>query len=93
MSWCVGLTLEVGRARARELKDKGPLATDLNRRDLDSHPNPRHPILAFAITPNVPLFHHRDLRMTLGSVMSDISRWRNYYSSGVGCFRFFGLMR
>ena len=36
----------------------------LNRQDSDCHPNLRHPIFAFAITPNVLLFHHRDLRMT-----------------------------
>ena len=66
-----------------EKKATGPLANDLNRRDLDCHPNPRHPIFVFAITPIVLLFHHRDLRMTPGSVTSDISRWRKYDASGV----------
>ena len=40
-------------------KNKGPRAMHLNRRDLDCHPNLTHPIFVFAITPNVPLFHHR----------------------------------
>ena len=57
----------------------------LNRRDLDCHPNLRHQIFVFAITPNVLLFHHRNSRMTPVYVISDISGWREYYASGVGC--------
>ena len=65
----------------------------LSRRDLDCHPNLRHPILVFAITPNVLLFYHRDSRMTPVYVISDISGWREYYASGVGCFRTFSSRR
>ena len=31
-------------------------------------------------------FYHRDLRMTPVYVTSDISRWREYNASGVGCY-------
>ena len=76
----------VFREAGDEIEKKGPQAMHLNRQDLDCHPNLRHPIFAFAITPNVLLFHHRDLRMTPVYVTSDTSRWREYYASGVGCY-------
>ena len=57
---------------ARDKKNKGPRAMHLNRQDLDCHPNLRHAIFVFAITPNVLLFHHRDSRMTPIYVISDI---------------------
>ena len=47
------------RRAGMEKKDKEPLATDLNRRDLDYHPNLRYPNFVFVITPNLLLFHHR----------------------------------
>ena len=72
---------------------KGPRAMHLNRRDLDCHPNLTHPIFVFAITPNVLLFHNRVWRHFGISVISDISRWREYYASGVGCFRMFSSKR
>ena len=64
--------------------NKGPQAMHLNREDLDFHLNLRRPIFAFAITPNVLLFHHQDLRTTPVYVISDTSKWREYYASGVG---------
>ena len=76
-----------------EEKNKEPRAMHLDRRDLDCHLNLRHPIFVFAITPNVLLFHHRDSRMTPVCAISDISRWREYYASGVGCFRTFSSRR
>ena len=79
---------------ARDRKqNKEPRAMHLNRRDLDCHPNLRHQIFVFAITPNVLLFHHRDSRMTSVYAISDISGWCEYYASGVGCFRTFSSRR
>ena len=79
---------------ARDKKqNKGPRAMHLNRRDLDYHPNLRHQTFVFAIMPNVLIFHHRDSRMTPVYAISDISRWREYYASGVGCFRTFSSRR
>ena len=72
-------------------KSKGPRAMHMNRRDLDCHPNLTHPIFVFAITANVLLFHHRMCRHFDISVISDISRWREFYASGVGCFQTFSL--
>ena len=47
------------------------------------------PFFVFAITPNVLLFHRRMFCHFGISAISDISRWRQYYASRVGCFRTF----